>query len=595
MGDLDKHKRIFSFLLTILLTVFFLSAPDSCAQTSPQNYSCADDWVATDALGRTLADYSQAGDRKPGKYVGLFCSLWHGSLRNTDTTDFDITKALEKNPSRTTWRNEDYYWSEPDYGYYRTLDPWVMKRHLMLFAVMGIDFLFLDQTNSSLNEPEYKHLLDMCKQLRQQGVNVPRIVSLLNYKFDEKLPVLYQNYYKPGLYDSVWFMYEGKPLIMSPKPDPNTSAIKDTVLRKAILNYFTWRPTWAAWSAAEDSAHKGVWRFFCGYPQKPAYRLDNGMLEQVVVSKGTGAPLRNAYLYGGNSSTTTFAPTYDRYWVCSKTGTGKFFDEQWKQAFAVNAPILLITGWNEFKAGAWNCTPSLYNSGFMFQGRRLDTGEQYFVDEFNREFNRDLEPIKGYYGDNYFYQTVTYLRKYKGMQKPRAAVGPVTIAIDSVFADWDNVSCSYKDFTGEVMQRNYKGAMPNLNYVNTTARNDIDRTKVSFDKDYLYFYVKTVAALSPCTDKNWMLLFLDTDRSKATGWEGYDYAVNLTVNSCTQTTLQQWRDGAWRFAANCSLTVKGNQMALSIPRSALAMTSASPAFYFHWADNVQTLDDSNEF
>ena len=49
---------------------------------SPLNTSFDDGLVATDAIGRTLPTYSEAGDVKPGSYVGLFYWLWHSKLRN---------------------------------------------------------------------------------------------------------------------------------------------------------------------------------------------------------------------------------------------------------------------------------------------------------------------------------------------------------------------------------------------------------------------------------------------------------------------------------------------------------------------------------
>jgi hypothetical protein len=36
-----------------------------------------------------------------------------------------------------------------------------------------------------------------------------------------------------------------------------------------------------------------------------------------------------------------------------------------------------------------------------------------FVDEFIQEFSRDIEPMNGGHGDNYYYQLVDYVRRYK--------------------------------------------------------------------------------------------------------------------------------------------------------------------------------------
>ena len=42
-----------------------------------------------------------------------------------------------------------------------------------------------------------------------------------------------------------------------------------------------------------------------------------------------------------------------------------------------------------------------------------------------------------------------------------------------------------------------------------------------------------------------MLLFIDVDKDKKTGWEGYDYIINLDVISDTVTTLKKWNNEKW--------------------------------------------------
>ncbi len=50
--------------------------------------------------------------------------------------------------------------------------------------------------------------------------------------------------------------------------------------------------------------------------------------------------------------------------------------------------------------------------------------------------------------------------------------------------------------------------------------------KVTFDATYIYFYAETHNVITSYTDDNWMMLFIDSDQNKDTGWEGYDYLVN---------------------------------------------------------------------
>lgn len=41
-----------------------------------------------------------------------------------------------------------HFWGEPLYGYYNSLDPWVIRRHVELFISAGIDCLVFDATNA---------------------------------------------------------------------------------------------------------------------------------------------------------------------------------------------------------------------------------------------------------------------------------------------------------------------------------------------------------------------------------------------------------------------------------------------------------------
>ena len=92
-----------------------------------------------------------------------------------------------------------------------------------------------------------------------------------------------------------------------------------------------------------------------------------------------------------------------------------------------------------------------------------------------------------------------------------------------------------------------------------------------------------------------MLLFINSDQDVHTGWFGYDYLLNLEVPDDTHTTVKAWRQGAWRTVGQADYRVNGNGMEISVPRSLIGQQHAAPAFDFHWADNMQNLDDISEF
>jgi hypothetical protein len=99
----------------------------------------------------------------------------------------------------------------------------------------------------------------------------------------------------------------------------------------------------------------------------------------------------------------------------------------------------------------------------------------------------------------------------------------------------------------------------------------------------------------------WMLLFIDSDQNKNTGWEGYDYVVNMpsSIGGTTQTALAMNVGNVWNSVvvnSNVPMRYYGNEIDLSILRSDVGMSSPqSVDFDFHWADNIQIADDVIEF
>ena len=90
----------------------------------------------------------------------------------------------------------------------------------------------------------------------------------------------------------------------------------------------------------------------------------------------------------------------------------------------------------------------------------------------------------------------------------------------------DRLKPEYLSYKGNTLHRDHAGQGTELVYTNTTGRNDIVGAKVARDADYLYFYVETADDLTDKADPKWMRLFIDIDRNKSTGWEGYDFVIN---------------------------------------------------------------------
>jgi hypothetical protein len=257
---------------------------------------------------------------------------------------------------------------------------------------------------------------------------------------------------------------------------------------------------------------------------------------------------------------------------------GLNFQEQWERAFVLDPEFVFITGWNEWIAGRYEEWQQQHNA---------------FPDQYNQEHSRDIEPMKGGHGDNYYYQMVANIRKFKGVAKPPKFTRNKKISIDGDFVDWETVAPKFKSHKGNTLKRN-SGGWGDLVYKNTTGRNDIVASKVTSDKDNLYFYVETANPLSPSDDPAWMRLFIDTDRNGDTGWEGYDYVINRS-NPGEKATIEK-NTGGWNWEKVDSLNwkISVNKMEIAVPKTVLKL-NGKVNIEFKWSDNMQAGGEIMDF
>jgi len=221
-----------------------------------------------------------------------------------------------------------------------------------------------------------------------------------------------------------------------------------------------------------------------------------------------------------------------------------------------------------------------------------------FVDTFDHEHSRDIEPMKGGHGDNFYYQMLNYIRRFKGARPLPAASLPRTIDLDGSFSQWDDVRPEYRDTIGDTLHRDHHGYGAVTRYVNTSGRNDFVLMKVARDSGSVFFYARTRARITPFSDHNWMMLFININRDGSTGWHGYDFVVNRWVRDSTTTTLEYTRSGwHWLPRAEVKFRVEGKELMLAIPRQVLGIAPAESSlqFEFKWADNIQNEDDIDDF
>jgi len=266
---------------------------------------------------------------------------------------------------------------------------------------------------------------------------------------------------------------------------------------------------------------------------------------------------------------------------------GLNFDAQWRRALEIDPKFIFVTGWNEWIAGR-------YTEWSRYTDRDCYYPGGLFVDEYTQEYSRDCEPMRAGHGDNYYYQLAAWVRRFKGVRPPPQAHGPSRIVVDGSFADWECVVPEYRDALADTLHRHHKG-YGSLFYTNNTGRNDFVVAKAAYDSKHLFFYVRTLNKITPRTDPHWMLLFLDADQEPRTGWNGYDYLLNLEIRSDTRTLVKRWTGAGWETCGKARFRVSGNALETAVPRKLIQQTGPRPGFDFHWADNIQRLDDLAEF
>ncbi|MDR2037679.1 MAG: hypothetical protein LBQ60_07125 [Bacteroidales bacterium] len=578
-------KYLFAFLLSAVVLY-------SSAQTVPSNLP------ATDALGRKLPGYDEVGPLKKDKYVAVFYWTWHQGNDDTTYQVKNITEIVRQYPEamkdyhHPAWGTKQpgfFFWEQPLLGYYKTTDPWVLRKHAEMLADAGVDAVFFDCTNGSLTWQEsYEALMKTWDQAQKDGVNVPKIAFMLPFgPFPNSLvslKQLYKDVYQPGRYKDLWFMWKGKPCIMA-YPDNLTQSKED----REIAGFFTFRPGQPDYVDGPSLSRSDQWAWLENYPQHGYIKGENGRFEQVAVGVAQNAgPLTKGHCSAFNlpgtfgrsfSQRNGLDPRVDGYLY------GWNFQEQWERAFELDPELVFVTGWNEYTAGQW-----LPKHGW--------TGDPFsFVDQYDWERSRDIEPNKGWgdKGDVYYYQLISNIRKFKGMEAPEKVSPPTSVTIGKK-GEWDNVLPYYRHYKGNTLHRSHRGRYDQY-YINNSGRNDITGAKVARDSEKIYFYVETAEKLTSSNDRNWMMLFIDIDRDKATGWNGYDYVINRINPKKNKAFVEKSAGNWWEWnsSGEVKFTVNDRILEIEIPRSLLDLSNKKINIEFKWSDNMQETGNIMDF
>lgn len=531
--------------------------------------------TATDALGRVLPTSAEAGLPKEGKYVGLFYSLWTVGA----PCEVDNSKVMARDPYDPDFgpRWGFCFWTEPETGYHRGDDVWQIRRDLYYFAMAGVDFLYFDLTNGILYEDAMTVFLDTCLQMRAEGQMTPYLVP---WCFGTATPGhgdtgrFYELFMTEEKYSDLWFYWEGKPLALVKPLDDGTFPILED---PSYADKLTFRKAWTMPNARASELYwsdNNIVNFGYGY----------GYKDKRTEAECAGIGCAGFANFGaGRSGSLSTKAHLNAFLETDTMGQGLVFEDAFNQLMEKNpeCQVLLISRWNEWVAQNFTDPAD----------RGTDTG---FVDQFNAEFSRDIEPMKGGFTDNYFYQMCSIIRRFKGVLPADGVSGANTMTETdpAVFERWEEICPVYTDFEGDTAHRNHLDTTGRIRYINTTGRNDIVESRITADGSCVYFYVRAAESLTSYRDgENWMLLFIDADADKTTGWEGYDFLINYEVISDTVTTLCAYRDGVWQEVGTLSYALCEDRLTVTVPRSLLGLTGETVKLNFHWMDNVTDVYD----
>ena len=307
--------------------------------------------------------------------VSICYSVWFDGILGTGTepvTDFNnITEVLA---GKRDWGSVHafHYWAKPAQGYYRSTDIEAAKNNLILLGEADVDFIILDYTNANdgyisntaMGKTWMFDPLDtLCRatlELRAQGYRTPYIVAWCGQSDGPMIKALYDRYYtENNPYADCFVYWEGKPFMIYTQ---STDAFP-------CPDLFTVRHMWGLTT-------EKCWRFLNIKNRGTAYEKD-GVAEQISVAVAS-------------------QETYMSMPTAHGRNGGKFFYDQWKEAFRVHPKVVTITWWNEWTAQ-----------------RFIVDGQTAFVDNYNQEYSRDIEPMEGGHGDQYYQWMKQYIAAYK--------------------------------------------------------------------------------------------------------------------------------------------------------------------------------------
>ncbi|MFC1890713.1 hypothetical protein ACFL4G_13250 [Thermodesulfobacteriota bacterium] len=329
--------------------------------------------------------FGASGCGSPETKIGIFYSLWHCPIAHG--TIYDISEILAGHQG---WGpvNAFHYWDRPQAGYYcLSENDALLASHAVQLRDAGIDFVFLDVTNHAY-----------------MGTGSDRTIEMIIEPFDRLL--------------AIWAGIEGAPQVVpwvpviEPDTNPNVNTVDALLQRLALVPglhfHYLDKPlllvTANAWLPPNEAKlvqleNNYTVRKMWGLYDSPGQEWS--FLEKCKSDPTSIWPCNQRSAYRGVqieqiSITSAYQETYMSVDTATPKNYGKTFRKQFETLFKnPRAPIATITGWNEWIAQRQPCdhTPACSCA---------EHPDGCFVDAYDIEYNRDIEPGVNEMGDYYY-------------------------------------------------------------------------------------------------------------------------------------------------------------------------------------------------
>ena len=547
--------------------------------------------VGTDDFGRVILPVD--GKVNSDRYVGMFYFLTLGQHAN-HTGIYDINKityegtynkAFTEYNTPITPVGSAHFWGEPVWGYYNSEDPWVMRKQIEMLTMAGVDFLVLDTTNNVLYENVTATLFELLLEYQSAGWDVPKVVYYLG-KHDVGADAnvfkrVYNIFYANDTYKSLWFCPNDpeKPMIIAPDNVIARFKSSSDAEEKGFAEFFDYRVTqWPTAAPVNEPVYEygAPWIEF-ELPQRIQEGWINVSIAQHVTvcmtdtknSRGRGwhpTALKKGKWKGENDH---------ENWRQNLN-----FQAQWNTVLemppeqrATDARFVFLTGWNEWVA----------------EKLRGGNNDYFTVDTFNAEYSRDIEPSRSSGMKDYaYFQTIMNIHADNYAPAVHYEYPATTPDISGDDAVWASAP-TYRDFTGECADRNFKAMAGDIVYKDTTGRNDIDTISILRDEQYLYFRVMCAEDITAhvAGDEGWMNIWLKTANAGDELFCGYEYVINRQVSGNQSEIIAANGESVGKADVN----VYGKVMIVRIPLDAIGLDQNNYQIEFKVTDNVQDMEN----